>query len=118
MAKVSKRLKALRSSVEANKLYAIDEAIALVKKAATAKFDESVDVSFNLGVDPRKSDQVIRGSVVLPKGTGKTTRVAVFTQGANADAAKEAGAFLPAPDAPVQGPPGQQRRRLCGQQLP
>jgi len=65
MAKVSKRLKALRSSVEANKLYAIDEAIALVKKAATAKFDESVDVSFNLGVDPRKSDQVIRGSVVL-----------------------------------------------------
>ena len=92
MAKVSKRLKALRSSVEANKLYAIDEAIALVKKAATAKFDESVDVSFNLGVDPRKSDQVIRGSVVLPKGTGKTTRVAVFTQGANADAAKEAGA--------------------------
>ena len=92
MARVSKRLKALRSSVEANKLYAIDEAIALVKKAATAKFDESVDVSFNLGVDPRKSDQVIRGSVVLPKGTGKTTRVAVFTQGANADAAKEAGA--------------------------
>ena len=94
MAKVSKRLKALRSSVEANKLYAIDEAIALVKKAATAKFDESVDVSFNLGVDPRKSDQVIRGSVVLPKGTGKTTRVAVFTQGANADAAKEAGADI------------------------
>ena len=100
MAKVSKRLKALRSSVEANKLYAIDEAIALVKKAATAKFDESVDVSFNLGVDPRKSDQVIRGSVVLPKGTGKTTRVAVFTTGANADAAKEAGADVVAsPDA-------------------
>ena len=94
MAKVSKRLKALRSSIEANKLYAIDEAIALVKKAATAKFDESVDVSFNLGVDPRKSDQVIRGSVVLPKGTGKTTRVAVFTQGANAEAAKAAGADL------------------------
>ena len=92
--KYTKRLKALRSSVEANKLYAIDEAIALVKKAATAKFDESVDVSFNLGVDPRKSDQVIRGSVVLPKGTGKTTRVAVFTQGANADAAKEAGADI------------------------
>ena len=94
MAKVSKRLKALRSSVEANKLYAIDEAIALVKKAATAKFDESVDVSFNLGVDPRKSDQVIRGSVVLPKGTGKTTRVAVFAQGANAEAAKAAGADI------------------------
>ena len=94
MAKVSKRLKALRSSVETNKLYALDEAIALVKKAATAKFDESVDVSFNLGVDPRKSDQVIRGSVVLPKGTGKTTRVAVFTQGANAEAAKAAGEDL------------------------
>nr|UOP04256.1 50S ribosomal protein L1 [Conchiformibius kuhniae] len=92
MAKVSKRLKALRASVEANKLYPVEEAIALVKKAATAKFDESVDVSFNLGVDPRKSDQVIRGSVVLPKGTGKTTRVAVFTQGANAEAAKAAGA--------------------------
>ena len=94
MAKISKRLKELRSSVEANKLYSIDEAVALVKKAATAKFDESIDVSFNLGVDPRKSDQVIRGSVVLPKGTGKTTRVAVFTQGANAEAAKAAGADI------------------------
>ena len=67
MAKVSKRLKTLRASVEANKLYAIDEAIALVKGAATAKFDESVDVSFNLGVDPRKSDQVVRGATVLPE---------------------------------------------------
>lgn len=94
MAKVSKRLKSLRSLVDSNKLYPIDEAIALVKKAATAKFDESVDVSFNLGVDPRKSDQVIRGSVVLPKGTGKTTRVAVFTQGANVEAAKAAGADI------------------------
>ena len=94
MAKISKRLKELRSSVETNKLYSIDEAVALVKKAATAKFDESIDVSFNLGVDPRKSDQVIRGSVVLPKGTGKTTRVAVFTQGANAEAAKAAGADI------------------------
>lgn len=92
MAKISKRLKALRASVEANKLYSIDEALGLVKAAATAKFDESIDVSFNLGVDPRKSDQVIRGSVVLPKGTGKTTRVAVFAQGANAEAAKAAGA--------------------------
>ena len=94
MAKVSKRLKAIRATVEANKLYAIDDAIALVKKAATAKFDESVDVAFNLGVDARKSDQVIRGSVVLPKGTGKVTRVAVFTQGANAEAAKSAGADI------------------------
>ena len=72
--------------------YSIDEAIELVKKTATAKFDESVDVAINLGVDSRKSDQVIRGSVVLPKGTGKTVRVAVFTQGANVEAAKEAGA--------------------------
>ena len=94
MAKLSKRLKALRASVEADKLYAIDEAIALVKSSATAKFNESVDVSFNLGVDPRKSDQVIRGAVVLPKGTGKVTRVAVFTQGANVEAAKEAGADI------------------------
>lgn len=92
MAKVSKRLKALRESVDSAKLYSIDEAIALVKKAATAKFDESIDASFNLGVDPRKSDQVIRGSVVLPKGTGKTTRVAVFAQGVNAEAAQAAGA--------------------------
>ena len=92
MAKISKRLQALRASVDSNKLYAIDEAIATVKTGATAKFDESIDVAINLGVDPRKSDQVVRGAVVLPKGTGKTTRVAVFAQGANADAAKEAGA--------------------------
>lgn len=94
MAKISKRLQALRASVDNNKLYAIDEAIAAVKGAATAKFDESIDVAINLGVDPRKSDQVVRGAVVLPKGTGKTTRVAVFTQGANADAAREAGADI------------------------
>ena len=94
MAKISKRLQALRASVDSNKLYAIDEAIATVKTGATAKFDESIDVAINLGVDPRKSDQVIRGAVVLPKGTGKTTRVAVFTQGANADAAREAGADI------------------------
>ena len=75
-------------------MYAIDEAIATVKTGATAKFDESIDVAINLGVDPRKSDQVVRGAVVLPKGTGKTTRVAVFTQGANADAAREAGADI------------------------
>lgn len=94
MAKISKRLKSLRESFDSNKLYPIDEAIALVKKSATAKFDESVDASFNLGVDPRKSDQVIRGSVVLPKGTGKVTRVAVFAQGANAEAAVAAGADI------------------------
>ncbi|NUE66394.1 MULTISPECIES: 50S ribosomal protein L1 [Snodgrassella] len=92
MAKLSKRMQAIRAAVETNKLYTIDEALNLVKANATAKFDESIDVSFNLGVDARKSDQVIRGSVVLPKGTGKTVRVAVFTQGANAEAAKAAGA--------------------------
>ena len=92
MAKVSKRIKALKASVDSNKLYAVDEALALVKGAATAKFDESVDVAVNLGVDPRKSDQVVRGSVVLPRGTGKSVRVAVFAQGANAEAAKAAGA--------------------------
>ena len=94
MAKVSKRLKALNENIDRNKLYVLDEALSMVKQAATAKFDESIDVSVNLGVDPRKSDQVIRGSVVLPRGTGKTTRVAVFAQGANAEAAKEAGADI------------------------
>jgi len=94
MAKVSKRLAALNAQVDSNKLYAIDEAIALVKGAATAKFNESIDVAVNLGVDPRKSDQVVRGAVVLPKGTGKSVRVAVFTQGANAEAAKAAGADI------------------------
>ena len=92
MAKLSKRFQGLRSSIDPNVHYSIDEAIELVKKTATAKFDESVDVAINLGVDSRKSDQVIRGSVVLPKGTGKTVRVAVFTQGANVEASKEAGA--------------------------
>jgi len=92
MAKLSKRLQALKSSVDRNKLYAVEEAIALVKGAATAKFDESIDIAVNLGVDPRKSDQVVRGSVVLPRGTGKSVRVAVFAQGANAEAAKAAGA--------------------------
>lgn len=92
MAKVSKRIQALKAKVDRNKLYAVDEALALVKEAATAKFDESVDVAVNLGIDARKSDQVVRGSVVLPRGTGKTVRVAVFTQGAAAEAAKAAGA--------------------------
>ena len=94
MAKVSKRLKALKATVDRNKAYAIDEALSLVKGAATAKFDESIDVAVNLGVDPRKSDQVVRGSVVLPRGTGKSVRVAVFAQGANAEAAKAAGADI------------------------
>jgi large subunit ribosomal protein L1 len=80
MAKVSKRLKALKSKVDRNKNYAIDEAV-MVKESATAKFDESVDTSIILGVDPRKSDQVVRGSVVMPRGTGKSVRVAVFAQG-------------------------------------
>lgn len=92
MAKPSKRMKALKAQVDRSKLYPIDEALALVKKAATAKFDESIDVAVNLGVDPRKSDQVVRGSVVLPRGTGKRVRVAVFAQGAAAEAARAAGA--------------------------
>lgn len=94
MAKVSKRLAALKATVDRNKLYPVVDAITLVKGAATAKFDESIDVAVNLGVDPRKSDQVVRGSVVLPRGTGKSVRVAVFTQGANAEAAKAAGAEI------------------------
>lgn len=94
MAKLSKRTKAIREKVEAGKAYAIDEALSVLKDLPRAKFAESIDVSVNLGVDPRKSDQVVRGSTVLPNGTGKTVRVAVFTQGANADAAKEAGADI------------------------
>ncbi len=94
MAKISKRLQALKAKVDRNKLYTLDDALQLVKEVATAKFDESIDVAVNLGVDPRKSDQVVRGSVVLPRGTGKTVRVAVFTQGANAEAAKAAGADI------------------------
>ncbi|GLR14076.1 50S ribosomal protein L1 [Chitinimonas viridis] len=94
MAKVSKRVAALKAKIDRNKLYAIDEALSLVKEGATAKFGESVDVAINLGVDARKSDQVVRGSVVLPKGTGKSVRVAVFAQGANAEAAKGAGADI------------------------
>ncbi len=94
MAKLSKRAKAVSEKIEAGKLYSIDEALALLKDMPAAKFVESVDVSVNLGVDPRKSDQVVRSSTVMPHGTGKTVRVAVFTQGANADAAKEAGADI------------------------
>ncbi len=92
MAALSKRKKFAREKVDSNTAYAIDEALGLVKDMATAKFPESIDISVNLGVDPRKSDQVVRGSTVLPNGTGKSVRVAVFAQGENADKAKAAGA--------------------------
>ncbi|RRS00038.1 50S ribosomal protein L1 [Aquabacterium soli] len=92
MAKLTKRQKALQGKVESTKLYAIEEALTLIKEAANAKFDESIDVAVQLGVDAKKSDQVVRGAVVLPNGTGKTKRVAVFTQGAKAEEAKAAGA--------------------------
>jgi large subunit ribosomal protein L1 len=94
MATITKRQKALAGIVDPNKNYAANEAIELVKKTATAKFDESVDVAINLGIDAKKSDQAVRGSVVLPRGTGKSVRVAVFAQGANADKAKAAGAEI------------------------
>jgi large subunit ribosomal protein L1 len=94
MTRLSKRAKAIAEKIEVGKFYAVDEALALLKDMPRAKFEESVDVSVNLGVDPRKSDQNVRGSTVLPNGTGKTVRVAVFTQGPNADAAKEAGADI------------------------
>ena len=89
---LSKRKKAAREKIDSEKAYVIEEALGLVKEMATAKFPESIDVSVNLGVDPRKSDQVVRGSTVLPNGTGKSVRVAVFAQGENADKAKAAGA--------------------------
>ena len=94
MAHESKRGKSIRDSGARTKLYVVDEAIQLVKQTATAKFDESVDVSINLGIDAKKSDQTVRGSVVLPKGTGKTKRVAVFAQGDKAKAAVDAGADI------------------------
>ncbi len=94
MAALSKRRKHAREKVDPDSVYAVDEALSLVKELATAKFPESVDVSVNLGVDSRKSDQVVRGSTVLPNGTGKTVRVAVFAQGENADKAKAAGADI------------------------
>lgn len=94
MAKIGKRLKAIREKIDSNKQYPVDEAFGLVKECASAKFVETVEVAVNLGVDPRKSDQVVRGSTVLPNGTGKSVRVAVFAQGANAEAATEAGADI------------------------
>ena len=94
MATMSKRKKVAREKVDSQKVYEIDVALTLVKELATAKFPESIDVSVNLGVDPRKSDQVVRGSTVLPNGTGKTVRVAVFAQGDNAEKATAAGADI------------------------
>lgn len=94
MAKLSKRIKTLQAKLVPGRQYPLDEALKLIKECATAKFAESVDASINLGVDPRKSDQVVRGSTVLPRGIGKSVRVAVFAQGANADAAKAAGADI------------------------
>ena len=94
MAQVSKRLAALRGKIDRNKVYAVSDALTLVKETATAKFDESVDAVINLGIDARKSDQLVRGALVLPSGTGKTKRIAVFAQGAQAEAAKAAGADI------------------------
>ena len=92
MATLTKRQKALQGKVDTTKLYAILDALSIVKDCATAKFDESIDVAVQLGIDAKKSDQVVRGAVVLPHGTGKTKRVAVFAQGAKAEEAKAAGA--------------------------
>jgi large subunit ribosomal protein L1 len=94
MARISKRVKQINSLVDRTKAYELKTALDLVKKTATAKFDESIDVAVNLGIDAKKSDQVVRGSVVLPRGTGKTVRVAVFAQGANAQTARDAGADI------------------------
>jgi len=94
MAHLSKRAKAIAAKVDSQKLYPVADALNLVKECAVAKFDESIDVAVQLGVDAKKSDQVVRGSVVLPSGTGKSVRVAVFTQGAKADEARAAGADI------------------------
>ena len=94
MAHLSKRTKALRTKIDRDKTYPIVDAIKLVKEGASAKFNESIDVAINLGIDAKKSDQTVRGAIVLPKGTGKTVRVAVFAQGDKAQAAKDAGADI------------------------
>ncbi len=94
MTKLTKKAKTLKGKVDSTKLYPLNAALALVKQCATAKFDESIDVAVQLGIDAKKSDQVVRGAVVLPNGTGKTSRVAVFAQGAKAEEAKAAGADI------------------------
>ena len=94
MAKLGKRAAAIAAKIDRNKLYPVSEAITLVKECATAKFDESIDVAVQLGVDPKKSDQIVRDADVLPAGTGKSVRVAVFAQGEKAEQAKEAGAEI------------------------
>ncbi len=94
MAKLSKRAAAIAAKIDRDTLYPLQEALTLIKETATAKFDESIDIAVQLGVDPRKSDQIVRGSLVLPAGTGKSARVAVFAQGENAEAALEAGADI------------------------
>lgn len=94
MAKLTKRAKLIASKIQNGKAYPLEEAVALITELATVKFKESIDVAINLGVDPRKSDQNVRGATTLPHGTGKTVRVAVFAQGANAEKAKEAGADI------------------------
>ena len=94
MAHISKRTKTLRTKVDRDKTYPVIDAIKLVKEGASAKFNESIDVAINLGIDAKKSDQTVRGAIVLPKGTGKTVRVAVFAQGDKAQAAKDAGADI------------------------
>ena len=98
MAKLSKRAAAIAKKIDRTKLYPVSEALTLVKETATAKFDESIDVAVQLGIDPKKSDQLVRGSVVLPAGTGKSVRVAVFAQGDKAEAARAAGADIVVPD--------------------
>src|SRR5690606_4982029 len=92
MAKIGKRIKTLRDGVDQRKLYDLSEAVGLVKKTASARFDETVEVAINLGVDPRHADQMVRGVCQLPNGSGRTVRVAVFARGAKADEAKSAGA--------------------------
>lgn len=94
MAKLSKRAKAIRAQLQPGKIYTLEEALAVLKALPGVKFTQSVDVALNLGIDPRKSDQVVRGAAVLPNGTGKSVRVAVFAQGASAEAAKAAGADI------------------------